>query len=208
MIIIQKSFAHSNAVNEALEMLPKKHSIEDFANEMRNRESQDWSKTNLTDPAKRNEMIDNDRVHDTLEGLEKNNWDVMSLLKNDEERGKDNSNIALKPGQKDPRVLDLKPQGIAKARTRVRVPKTIENPVPEPKVEEFNAQADIQGETPEEIKAGMSGAAKAGLIGAGIAAVGAGSYAAYKAWKKRKAKKAAVDAEVNEFLERKYKTKK
>lgn len=118
------------------------------------------------------------------------------------------SGIVLKPGQKDPRTFDLKPQGIAKARTRVRVPKTIENPVSSPKAEEFNAQADIQGEAPEEVKAGMSGAAKAGLIGAGIAAVGAGGYAAYKAWKKRKAKKAAVDAEVNEFLEGKYKTKK
>ena len=114
--------------------------------------------------------------------------------------------ITLKPGQKDPRVLDLKPAGIAEAKTKVRVPKTIKNPAPEPKIEEFNARADIQGETPEEIKAGMSGAAKAGLIGAGVATLGAGSYAAYKAWKKRKAKKAAVDAEVDKFLNDKYKT--
>lgn len=135
--------------------------------------------------------------------------DYLRVLPDKEpEIAEEEPGIVLKPGQKDPRTLNLKPQGIAKARTRVRVPKTIENPVPEPKIEEFNAQADIQGEAPEEVKAGMSGAAKAGLIGAGIAAVGAGGYAAYKAWKKRKAKKAAVDAEVNEFLEGKYKTKK
>lgn len=116
--------------------------------------------------------------------------------------------IILKPGQKDPRILDLNPAGIAKAKTRVRVPKTIENPVPE--TVEFNPQADVQGqgEAPEEIKAGMSRAAKAGLVGAGVAAVGAGGYAAYKALKRRKAKRNAIDAEVDAFLEDKYKTKK
>lgn len=135
--------------------------------------------------------------------------DYLRVLPDKEpEIAEEKSEIVLKPGQKDPRILDLKPQGIAKARTRVRVPKTIENPVPEAKVEEFNAQADIQAEAPEEIKAGMSGAAKAGLIGAGIAAVGAGGYAAYKAWKKRKAKKAAVDAEVDKFLKDNYKLNK
>ena len=127
------------------------------------------------------------------------------LSKPEEEVVKENE-IILKPGQKDPRILDLKPAGIAEVETKVRVPKMIKNPVPESKVEEFNAQADIHGETSEEIKAGMSGAAKAGLIGAGVAALGAGSYAAYKAWKKRKAKKAAVDAEVDKFLNNKYKT--
>jgi hypothetical protein len=114
--------------------------------------------------------------------------------------------IILKPGQKDPRILDLNPAGIATAKTRVRVPKTIENPVSE--TVEFNPQADIQEEAPEEIKAGMSSAAKAGLIGAGVTALGAGGYAAYKALKRRKAKRNAIDAEVDAFLEDKYKTKK
>lgn len=117
------------------------------------------------------------------------------------------SGIVLKPGQKDPRILDLKPQGIAKARTRVRVPKTIENPVPEPKVEDFNAQADIQEEVPEEVKAGMSGAAKAGLIGAGIAAAGAGGYAAYKAWKKKQAKKKEAQAQAEAKFDKKEEKK-
>ena len=60
----------------------------------------------------------------------------------------------------------------------------------------------------ESTKEGLSAGAKAGLAAAGVAAAGAAGYAAYKAWKKKKAKKAAVDAEVNEFLNNKFKTEK
>lgn len=118
--------------------------------------------------------------------------------------------IVLKPGQKDPRKLDLTPAGLPKAKSRARVPKKIEDPVVLDHAQtSFSPEAIIQGaEIPEENKAGLSGAAKAGLIGAGVAALGAGSYAAYKAIKRKKAKKAAVDAEVDAFLENKYKTKK
>lgn len=117
--------------------------------------------------------------------------------------------IVLKPGQKDPRKLDLTPAGLPKAESRVRVPKKLEDPVLDHAQTSFSPEADVLGaEVPEENKAGMSGAAKAGLIGAGVAALGAGSYAAYKAIKRKKAKKAAVNAEVDAFLENKYKTKK
>ena len=54
----------------------------------------------------------------------------------------------------------------------------------------------------------ISNSAKAGLAVAGATALAAGGYAAYKAWKKKKAKKAAVNAEVNEFLNNKFKTEK
>jgi hypothetical protein len=57
-------------------------------------------------------------------------------------------------------------------------------------------------ESDSDDKKGMSFGAKAGLAALGAAA----GYGAYRAWKKRKAKKSAVDAEVDEFLQNKYKT--
>ena len=42
-------------------------------------------------------------------------------------------------------------------------------------------------------------------IGAGVAAVGAAGYGAYRAIKRKKARKAEIDAEVDKFLKNNYK---
>ena len=52
-------------------------------------------------------------------------------------------------------------------------------------------------------KRNISTGAKAGLAAAGIAAVGAAGYGAYRALRKRKARKDAINAEVDKFFKNK-----
>lgn len=183
MIIITKQFSE--------DLLLRRPSLKEYEEQQHkayhslDKPTHELSKTGLSDPNKREEMVRKDVVNDTLDILKKNNWDVMKIGKEDKIDHVDESHLnSMKPATIEDTVKKSTKGG------RVRV-----SEVPTPVEEAVKNDG-----------AGMSDAAKLGLATAGVAAVGAGSYAAYKAIKRRKAEKAAVNAEVDRFLNEKYKT--
>ena len=104
------------------------------------------------------------------------------------ESAKSSDNILVEPEKENSAKVSSKPEN-----------KTVTSStkVTEKSSEVFHPESDLISETPEEVSAGLKG--KAGLVGAGVAALGAGGYAAFKAWKKRKARKEAIDNEINSF---------
>lgn len=145
--------------------------------------SHDITATRMHDPKLREEMIANDEMHDYQEAVDKYIGDLKA----------NNWKFTMPTTQKEEKTATPSKTQSKKSTPKISVPtKVEETPVQEVTVPEEN-----------EGRNGMSVGAKAALGVLGAAA----SYGAYKAWKKKKAEKAAVDAEVDEFLNNKYKTK-
>ena len=139
------------------------------------KKSHEITKTGMLDPRMKDEMIEADKKHDQREAMDQ----VISDLRENNWKINIPSSKSSEP--------EKKPTAVKKAAVKVN------------KVPEVAEAIPVESESGD--NKGMSFGAKAGLAALGAAA----GYGAYKAWKKRKAKKAAIDAEVNEFLNNKYK---
>lgn len=213
MIIIQKKFSdpHNsheqvmNFVNENMAEFDKNRSL---AEAVRYKPSYELTRTQAVNPAHKDAMVEADKKHDFeesmsayLDDLKSNGWNLRQPSSTSS-KGSATSSVLTEEKESEPKntTTPASKKVVSSSNSTKK-----ENETPEVKIENTPNNESVISEEGDK---GNSNVAKAGIAMAGTAALAAGGFAAYKAWKKRREKKAAIDAEVSEFLNDKYKTDK
>lgn len=214
MIIIQKNFSDPhNSHEQVMNFVNEMNGFDknrDFAEAVRYKPSHELTRTQAVNPAHKDAMVEADKKHDFeesmsayLDDLKSNGWNLRQPSSTSSKESATSSVSTEEKGSES--------KSTAAAASTPKKTASSSNPTKketETSAVKVESSPNNESVTSEGDKGNNSDAVKSGLAMAGTAALAAGGFAAYKAWKKRREKKAAIDAEVSGFLNDKYKTDK